>query len=243
MEEVTLQKEALSQTRQNLKNYFETHDVNKYVAEDAVFRNLGTGETYTGREEIAGMLHFIYHVAFDAKAEVRNHIVDQNKAVVEAYFKGRHIGEIAGLKATNKEVDVPLCIVYDLKDGLIQEGRIYMLGEVMMNQLGVSAAPKQKVSFVVRDIFQLKFGHFKPVKDLFNEAKDKNMMPEAKFSRVLTDFTGDAYRLILENGFDSLLEYESNLSSGMSDPEWQQWYKRFIEHVESSHREILKQIF
>ena len=118
-----------------------------------------------------------------------------------------------------------------------------MLGEVMMNQLGVSAAPKQKVSFVVRDIFQLKFGHFKPVKDLFNEAKDKNMMPEAKFSRVLTDFTGDAYRLILENGFDSLLEYESNLSSGMSDPEWQQWYKRFIEHVESSHREILKQIF
>ena len=50
MEEVTLQKEALSQTRQNLKNYFETHDVNKYVAEDAVFRNLGTGETYTGRE-------------------------------------------------------------------------------------------------------------------------------------------------------------------------------------------------
>jgi hypothetical protein len=243
MEEVTMQKEALSQTRQNLKNYFETHDVKKYVAEDAVFRNLSTGETYTGHAEIGGMLHFIYHVAFDAKGEPRNYIIEDNKAVVEAYFKGRHIGEIAGFKATNKEVDVPMCIVYDLKDGLIQEGRIYMLGEVMMNQLGVASAARQKVNFVVRDIFQLKFGHFKPVKELFNEAKDKNMMPEAKFARVLTDFTGDAYRLILESGFDSLLEYETGLSTGMSNPEWQQWYKRFMEHVESSHREILKQIF
>ena len=74
MEEVTLQKEALSQTRQNLKNYFETHDVNKYLAEDVVFRNLSTGETYTGRSEVGGMLHFIYHVAFDAKGEVVDRI-------------------------------------------------------------------------------------------------------------------------------------------------------------------------
>jgi hypothetical protein len=243
MEEVTLQKEALSQTRQNLQSYFETHDVNKYVAEDAVFRNLSTGEVHKGRAEIGGMLHFIYHVAFDAKGEVRNYVVDENKAVVEAYFKGRHIGELNGIKATNKEVDVPMCIVYDLKDGLIQEGRIYMLGEVMMTQLGIPSASRQKVNFVVRDIFQLKFGHFKPVKELFNEARDKNMMSEAKFSRVLTDFTGDAYRLILENGFDSLLEYETAMGTGMSDPEWQEWYKRFMEHVEGSHREILKEIF
>lgn len=242
MEEVTLQKEALTKAQQNIIDYFKTHDP-KYVAEDAVYRNLSTGEVYTGREEITGMLHFMYHVAFDAKAETVNYVIEENKAVVEAYFKGRHIGEVAGLKATNKEIDVPLCVSYDLKDGLIKQARIYMLGEVLMNQLGVSRGQRPKTSFVVRDIFRLKFGHFKPVKELFNEVKDKNMMEGAKYMRVLTDFTGDSYRLILEAGFDSLLEYETALSGGMSDPEWQQWYKRFMDHVESSHREILKEIF
>jgi hypothetical protein len=242
MEEVTLQKDALSKTRENIVDFFKTHDP-KYIAEDAVYRNLGTGQVYTGREEIAGMLHFMYHVAFDAKAETVNYVITEDKAVVEAYFKGRHIGEIAGLKATEKEIDVPLCVSYDLKDGLIKQARIYLLGEVLMNQLGVSGGPSQKITFLVRDIFQLKFGHFRPVKELLQEAFDKKMFPEAKSSRVLTDFTGDAYRLIFESGYDSLLEYENTMSSGMGESEWQAWYKRFMEHVEGSHREILKQIF
>jgi hypothetical protein len=242
MEEVTLQKEALSRTRQNITDYFKTHDL-KYVAEDAVFKNLSTGEVYTGREEIGGMLHFMYHVAFDARAETINYVIQEDKAVVEAYFKGRHVGELAGFKATNKEIDVPLCVSYDVEDGLIKQARIYMLTEVMMNQLGVSGGSRQKTTFVVRDIFKLKFGHFRPVKELFSEVKDKNMLEGAKYMRVLTDFTGDSYRLILEAGFNSLLEYETSLSGGMSDPEWQQWYKKFMEHVESSHREILKEIF
>ena len=242
MEEVTLQKEALNKTQQNILDYFQTHDL-KYIAEDAVFRNLTTGEVYKGREEIGAMLHFMYHIAFDARAESYNYVITEKKAVVEAYFKGRHIGEIGGYKPTNKEVDVPLCVSYDLEAGLIKEARIYMLSEVMLAQVGLASGPNQKVSFLVRDIFQLKFGHFKPVKELLNEMRDKQMMPEAKASRVLTDFTGDAYRLIMENGFDSLLEYETSMSGGTADPEWQQWYKRFMEHVESSHREILKQIF
>ena len=241
MEELTLQKDALNKTQQNILDYFKTHDP-KYIAEDAVYRNLSTGEKYTGREEISGMLHFMYHVAFDAKAETVNYVVSENKAVVEAYFKGRHIGEIAGIKSTEKEVDVPLCVSYDLQNGLIKEARIYMLTEVLMNQIGVTA-PRQKTSFVVRDIFRLKFGHFRPVKELFSEVKDKNLMEGSKYMRVLTDFTGDSYRLVLEAGFDSLFEYETALSSGMSDPEWQSWYKRFMEHVEGSHREILKEIF
>src|SRR5215204_1461689 len=104
-----LEQGTLTATQQNMLDYFETHDL-KYIAEDAVFRNLSTGEVYTGREEIGGMLHFIYHVAFDAKAEKVSHIITEDKAVVEAYFKGRHIGSIAGVAATDKEVDAPLCV-------------------------------------------------------------------------------------------------------------------------------------
>lgn len=94
--------------------------------------------------------------------------------------------------------------------------------------------------YIIRDIFQLKFGHFRPVKAMMEEAMKKDMMPKAKSNRILSDFTGDAYRFIFETGYDSLADFEKELSSDMAKPEWQEWYKKFVEHVESSHREILK---
>ena len=134
MEEMILEKDVLSTTKENFENYLATHDV-KYVAEDAVFNNLGTGDEYHGREEIAGMLHYMYQVAFDARAEVTNTIITEKKAMFEANFIGRHIGEFAGVQPTNKEVNVPLCVSYDLEDGLIKRGRIYFLGDALMKQL------------------------------------------------------------------------------------------------------------
>ena len=134
MAEQTTLKESISSLEETFLNWAETHDV-KYVTEDAVFKNLGTGEEYKGREAIGGMLHFMYHVAFDARAEVTNYIVTEDKAMLEGFFIGKHIGELAGVPATNKDVRVPLCVSYDLKNGLIREGRIYMLSSVMMQQL------------------------------------------------------------------------------------------------------------
>src|SRR5687767_3414919 len=99
-EQTMLKKESLSNMEESFLNWAETHDV-KYVAEDAIFRNLGTGEEYKGREAIGGMLHFIYHVAFDARAEVTNYIITEDKAMLEGLFKGRHIGEFAGIAPTN----------------------------------------------------------------------------------------------------------------------------------------------
>ncbi len=129
-----LEKDLLSISKKNVEAYIQTHDV-KYVAEDAEFKHLSTGDEYKGREEIAGMLHYMYHVAFDARAEIKNVVVTEDKAMFEANFIGRHIGEFAGLAPTNKEVNVPLCVTYDLEDGLIKRGRIYMLTDVMMKQL------------------------------------------------------------------------------------------------------------
>lgn len=133
MEDVLTRSENLL-AKKNMEAYFDTHDV-KYVTEDAVFINMGTGEETRGREAIGQMLHYIYHVAFDAKAEFDGSIITEERAMVEGFFRGKHIGEFAGIPATHKEVKVPLCVTYKLKDGLIKEARIYMLGDVMMRQL------------------------------------------------------------------------------------------------------------
>ncbi len=134
MQDAILEKQALSISQQNMEAYFKTHDI-KYIAEDAVFIDLSNGKETKGREAIGQMLHYIYHVAFDAKADFRNKVITEDKAMVEGFFKGRHIGEFAGMQARNKEVNVPLCVSYDLENGLIKKARIYMLTDVMMGQL------------------------------------------------------------------------------------------------------------
>ncbi|ULQ55143.1 hypothetical protein KJS94_10875 [Flavihumibacter rivuli] len=94
--------------------------------------------------------------------------------------------------------------------------------------------------YIIRDIFYLHFGHFKAAKALMDEARSNKLMPEAKAIRVLSDFTGHSYRLIMEEGFSSLAEYEQSLSAGMGQGDWKNWYEKFKSHVAHSEREILK---
>jgi len=105
------------------------------MADDVVFINMATGQRHTGREEVEEMLHFVYHVAFDAHAETRNLVVDGDRAVLEAEIVGKHIGEFAGVAPTNKDVRIPLAVVYDLEDGKIKEGRIYFELPALLEQL------------------------------------------------------------------------------------------------------------
>ena len=133
MEEIILEKKT-SSAQENMEAYFATHDV-QYVAEDAVFTHMSTGDKTIGREAVRQMLQYFYHIAFDARAEIKNKIITEKKAVLEADFIGKHIGEFAGIPPTNKEVNVPLCIIYDLENGLVKHARVYMLMDVMIKQL------------------------------------------------------------------------------------------------------------
>ena len=101
------------------------HTDTSMMASDVVFTNMATGEKYKNPESVTNMLNYIYHVAFDADAEVKNLIFTEDKAVFEADFVGKHIGEFAGFQATGKDVRVPLCVVYDIEEDKIKNGRIY----------------------------------------------------------------------------------------------------------------------
>jgi hypothetical protein len=70
--------------------------------------------------------------------------------------------------------------------------------------------------YIIRDIFQLHFGHFKDAKTLPDEALKNGLMPNATSTRILSDFTGDSYRLIFEEGYDSLSDYERTLVGSMA---------------------------
>jgi steroid delta-isomerase-like uncharacterized protein len=122
-----------------MERYFASeHSDVSMMAEDVVFTVMATGQEYRGREGVAGMLHYFYHIAFDATATSRVKLFGENNAVVEGDFVGKHTGEFAGIPATGKDVQVPLCVVYDLEAGLIKRGRVYFEMPALMQQLGVS---------------------------------------------------------------------------------------------------------
>jgi hypothetical protein len=95
--------------------------------------------------------------------------------------------------------------------------------------------------YIVRDIFHLKFGHYRDARSLVEDALKRGLLPNAGAqTRMLSDFTGDSYRLIFEIGYHTLAEFEQSLTGSMNKDEWQQWYESFKQHVNTSHREILK---
>ena len=106
------------------------------LSDDVVFRVMGTGDEYRTPQGVKGMLDWFYHVAFDARAEVRNTIIGEGIAVLEADFVGRHIGEFAGVPLTGKDVRVPLAVIYDLRDDRIAEGRVYFETPAFLAQVG-----------------------------------------------------------------------------------------------------------
>ena len=123
-----------ARTREILESYWTNHDPG-YVAEDAVFTMMPTGEEIRGRDAIARHMHHFYQVAFNAKAERVSAIFAENSGLLEAMVVGKHTGEFAGIAATGREIRVPLSVAYELKNGQITKARIYLMVNVLIQQI------------------------------------------------------------------------------------------------------------
>jgi predicted ester cyclase len=136
----TMSQMSVEETRAVMEQYIasEHGDVSS-MADDVVFRVMATGAEHRTPAGVLGMLQYFYSVAFEATAETRSFVVGPGSAVLEADFVGRHIGEFAGVPATGRDVRVPLCVCYDLRDGKIVEGRVYFEIPVFLAQVSAPA--------------------------------------------------------------------------------------------------------
>lgn len=129
---------SVESTQATMMRYFNSeHGDVSMMAEDVVFTVMATGQEHRGRAGVTGMLNYFYHVAFDATATTRTLLFGEHNAMVEGDFVGKHIGEFAGIPATGKDVRVPLCVVYDLANDQITQGRIYFEMPALLQQLGI----------------------------------------------------------------------------------------------------------
>ena len=128
---------SIESTRAVMTRYLASdHSDASMMADDVAFTIMATGQEHRGPKGVLQMLDYFYRVAFAADAEIENTIFADGKAAVEAQFVGRHIGEFAGIPATNKQVRVPLCVVYDLTGDRISRGRVYFEMPALLQQLG-----------------------------------------------------------------------------------------------------------
>jgi hypothetical protein len=96
--------------------------------------------------------------------------------------------------------------------------------------------------YVVREIFHLQFGRYREAKALFDQMAQAGVMNLPAGSRILTDFTGEGYRLIMESPYAGMADFEAELKKELGGADWQQWYEKFKPLVRYSEREILKVI-
>lgn len=128
------------ETREIIQRYLDSpHQDVSMMAPDVVFRDMGTGQEYRTPERVLALLDYFYREAFEATAELRNLLVGEGVAVVEVDFVGRHVSEFAGVPGTGKDVRVPLVVVYDVRDGMIVEGRFYFQVPAFLAQVGSPA--------------------------------------------------------------------------------------------------------
>jgi predicted ester cyclase len=80
-------------------------------------------------------VRYVHENAFDARAEVKNLLVDEGKAAIEADFVGTHTGEFAGIQPTGRAVRVPYSVLYDLRGDKISGLRIYFPVSLLIEQL------------------------------------------------------------------------------------------------------------
>ena len=124
---------TIQETRHVVEQYLHAHDSSR-VADDAVFAVMATGQESRGRAAIEELLDYFYNKAFTARIDQKDIVVGEGKAVVEGDFFGKQNMEFAGIRPSGKEVHVPLCVKYDVKDGKISRANIYFETDALRTQ-------------------------------------------------------------------------------------------------------------
>lgn len=91
--------------------------------------------------------------------------------------------------------------------------------------------------YLVRQVFQVKFGHMDEVLATLKTISESGQQPTDNI-RILTDVTGKNFTLVFETKAESLDAYWENLQASFQEPEMAGQTNALMQYMESGHREI-----
>ena len=104
----------------------------------------GDGQEHTGGPDVGVGIAQMYAAAFgDGVLEVRRVYTHGDVAVAEMIARGTHTGELMGIAATGRKIEITICNIAELRDGKLYREREYMDMMHMLTQLGLISAPAQ----------------------------------------------------------------------------------------------------
>ena|SRR5437868_1585420 len=121
--------------REYMKALLAFGDFARYLADDVTMSFMGTDRAVRGREAVCQTITFIHAQAFKTNINVKMLVCGDGHAMAEAEFIGTHIGVFEGIPATQRAVDVPYSIAYDVKGNQITALRAYFPMELLISQL------------------------------------------------------------------------------------------------------------
>ena len=90
---------------------------------------------------------------------------------------------------------------------------------------------------VERDVFQAKYGRGDELVEVIKDGQEMAAKWGVSSQRILTDLTGPFFTVVWEVEYESLADFERT-SEAFGDPEFEQWFARMPELIESGSREL-----
>src|SRR3954454_21574104 len=109
-------------------------DFARFFSDDVLWTTMETGQEIRGREAVRDYIVALHTVIFDARPIFRGTLAGDGVALLEADFVGRHIGEMAAVAPTWKDVKLPYSVVYAIQGEQISALRAYFPIAALLQQ-------------------------------------------------------------------------------------------------------------
>lgn len=120
------QKHVLAENRRSIKGLLDT------LCDEPVYIIMATGEVHRGKDAVAAFYTGLFEAVPDATFDLVNAYVGEEGVVEESVLRGTHRGKWMGVEASGRRIELPLTIVFPMKNGQILGERLYFdLGTLM----------------------------------------------------------------------------------------------------------------
>ena len=130
---------TLEATAETMRSYLDAFlargNFADYYTDEVTWTTVGADQELQGRQPVRDFLIWMHTQAFDAHPKVKTLVVGDGQAALEADFVGTHTGEFLGIPATGKSVQVPYCVIYDLRYDKLAALRAYIPMDLFAQQL------------------------------------------------------------------------------------------------------------
>jgi steroid delta-isomerase-like uncharacterized protein len=125
------QRHVLAENRRSIEGLLET------LCAEPIYKIMATSATFKGHEQVAQFYRGLFEGVPDANFELINVFVSEEGVVEESILRGVQRGVLFGVPPTNREIALPMTIVFPILNGKILGERLYFDLATLARQLNV----------------------------------------------------------------------------------------------------------